>query len=78
MLGPAAMAWAVVATANHYVVDVAAGAAVVLLGLAVVVAGRRVRVTLSRLTAERPPLSVERARLEEVPERRIPAPPCRR
>ncbi|MBD0330636.1 MAG: phosphatase PAP2 family protein [Thermoleophilia bacterium] len=32
---PFAMAWAVVATANHFVVDVAAGVAVVVVGLAV-------------------------------------------
>jgi hypothetical protein len=34
VLMPAAMAWAVVATANHYVIDVPAGAAVALTGLA--------------------------------------------
>ena len=35
ILSPAAMAFAVVATANHYVLDVVAGIAVVLVGLAV-------------------------------------------
>lgn len=39
---PAAMAFAVVATANHFVTDVAAGYAVVLVGLAVVWIGGRV------------------------------------
>jgi PAP2 superfamily len=42
---PAAMAWAVVATANHWVFDVAAGAVVALSGLAVEVASRRYRAT---------------------------------
>jgi PAP2 superfamily len=42
---PAAMAWAVVATANHWVFDVVAGAVVALSGLAVEVASRRYRTT---------------------------------
>jgi hypothetical protein len=37
VVGPAAMAFAVVATANHYVLDVAGGVAAVLLGLLVAV-----------------------------------------
>jgi hypothetical protein len=38
VLSPVAMAFAVVATANHYVVDVAGGAAIVLVGLAAALA----------------------------------------
>jgi PAP2 superfamily protein len=41
--GPAAMVLAVVATANHYVIDVAAGIAIVLAGLALLHAADRVR-----------------------------------
>jgi PAP2 superfamily len=43
VIGPAAMVLAVVATANHYVIDVAAGIAIVLAGLLMLHAADRVR-----------------------------------
>jgi hypothetical protein len=43
VVGPAAMVIAVVATANHYVIDVAAGIAIVLAGLLLLRAAERVR-----------------------------------
>ena len=48
-LMPALMAWAVVATANHYVVDVLAGIALVLVGHVVALALERRRIRHARL-----------------------------
>jgi hypothetical protein len=53
VLSPAAMAFAVVATANHFVVDVAGGIAVVLIGLGVAIFIQRSRTAVTlRVSAE--------------------------
>jgi hypothetical protein len=67
ILSPTAMAFAVVATANHYVLDVVAGMAVVLVGLAVALSIERRDVPAATLAARG-----SEARL--VPRRRRAAP----
>ena len=63
VLSPLAMTFAVVATANHYVVDVAGGTAVVLVGLAGAhIIETRKAVSLATLAAYGPAIPVEHQR----------------
>ncbi len=85
VLSPTAMTFAVVATANHFVIDVAGGAAVVLVGLAGarLIAKRR-SVSTARLAGGEPAIPVElphrRAApvLRRTPRREPPLRPLRR
>jgi hypothetical protein len=76
---PLAMAFAVVATANHFVVDVGAGVAVVLVGLGVVVAAGRLETAAivearGRDVEQQPARAVRR----RPPRRQLPPRPARR
>lgn len=68
VLSPLAMTFAVVATANHYVVDVAGGTAVVLVGLAGAhIIETRKAVSLATLAAYGPAIPVEHQRRRAAP-----------
>ncbi len=68
VLSPLAMTFAVVATANHFVVDIAGGAAVVLVGLAGAhIIEKRRSASLATLAGDGPAISVERPRRRTAP-----------
>jgi hypothetical protein len=70
VLSPLAMTFAVVATANHFVIDVAGGAAVVLVGLAGAhIIEKRRSASLATLAGDAIPLERPRRRTEPVPRR---------
>ncbi|HET6643102.1 MAG TPA: phosphatase PAP2 family protein [Gaiellaceae bacterium] len=76
VLSPLAMTFAVVATANHFVVDIAGGAAVVLVGLAGAhIIEKRRSVSLATLAGDGPVISVEHPRRRPAP---VPRRPPRR
>jgi PAP2 superfamily len=73
VLSPLAMTFAVVATANHFVVDIAGGAAVVLVGLAGAhIIEKRRSVSLATLAGDGPVISVEHPRRRPAVPRRPP------